>query len=207
LNPPKPDIPNKYLRFTPEGDRALAIVAQLAEDIAAAWETLRRNVAGGMAFGAAVILFMQAVRDLLRAAYTEVWVIGRGEDFEGEQEFSNVENEVAVSGTEMETYLQKVGDEAELLENNDDVFSLLGRRLSRVVFFAGKAWTMFNMAKVFSAAARDIWTWAGPVDKGTCDVCREEMALGPRPLGEILRYPGRDTICLDNCRHELVKVN
>lgn len=194
-------------RFTPEGNQAIAIVEQLAVDIAAAWETLRKNVSGGMAFGAATILFMQVVRDLFRAAFTEIWQIGRGDDFEGEQEFSNAEAAVDEAAAEMETVLQKIDNEADLLGTVEERVSLLGRRLFRVVFFAGAAWTLFNTAKVHGAAAGDLWTWTGPVDKNTCDVCREEMALGARPLGEISRYPGRDSICLDNCRHELAQVN
>lgn len=203
------DIDPKYTRFTPEGDEALAIVARLAEAIADAWETLKRNVFQGMSFGAASILFIQAIRDLLRAAYSEVWVIGRGDAFGGEVELTNAEAAVEQDVSKMEDFLETVSAEVEPFTESldkDGALSLLSRRLSRIVFFAGGAWTLFNLAKVYNAEGRSLWAWAGPVDENSCTVCREEMAAGPRPLGDISRYPGRDTICLDNCRHELVRV-
>lgn len=186
------------------GVEALGETEDLEEEIGSAWEEFKENALGGMAIGAAILLFKNKVVDLFRASYTILWELGRegAADLGLEQPQINSLVDEALSFLdgfmgELRGELVAVG--ADLAERA----SLFDRRRARALMYAGGAWAAYNLAKIFGRPEEELWVWDGaPLDERSCSTCVVELPKPPRPLSQ-MRIPGRDTICLTSCRHEV----
>jgi hypothetical protein len=183
-----------------QGDEALAIVDRLEDDLRVAWEEAESNVIDGMDVAVAIAILTSRFENLMEAAMFEVWLLGV-EGFDPDQLAI-----IADALAEQLAFLDEFMDEFETALALGEIPDVFDGNLSRFLMYAGAVWALFNQAKVSGQPNGSIWKWSGPVDDKTCPVCAEEVALGPRPLVQITRFPGVDTFCLTRCRHELVRV-
>jgi hypothetical protein len=150
----------------------------------------------------AVRSWEEAVGKELEDAYRDSWRIALGSISEPEAPVLEAELRDA------RDYLHNFATELNLdLEGKDpeEAEETIGSQTARLLSYAGMAWAIYNLAKVFRSDEDEIWIWEGPEDEASCEGCLEEMALGERPLRSIRRFPGQ-TQCGPRCRHELIRV-
>ncbi len=192
-------------QLTPEGRKALSLTEGLELDIRQAWSVLTRNVASGMEVKTALVLYRRRAESLIAAGLNEAWLVGRDEQFT-EAEQGEIDQEIAAQHDYLRNFMTELENELSLAEDRDEVGGILGASLARAVMYGGAIWMVYNLAKVFKAPPESLWEWAGGLSPSSCSDCVEEVRAGPRPLSQMTRRPGIDTICKTNCRHELRRV-
>lgn len=192
-------------KLTETGQAALEITESLERQIRQEWERLTANIAKGTAVGAALSLYRRKAENLIRQGLADAWLTGRGEDL-NEAEAKEIDKAVADQMDYLKGFMAEMEKGLSEATDREEKGGILLANAARAVSYAGAAWSLYNVAKVFGANPSELWAWSGPSGDGKiCAGCQEEMDLGARPLSKMTRLPGSAN-CLTNCRHELVRI-